>query len=173
MTPASRRRRNCSRLMMPWEAHSRWSGLFHGFVDIQGLFKILPGKSPSGSDHGEPVGTGILVGFGGFITSSLDRNPYSSQPVWWQAAWAQYLQFSPQRPLRGVDDGAEIHMVAAEVLLEPSGFLLEFGQVLGQKVLDFRVFRFQPVPSMIRSVSSRSASIFNDLIPSGIICLSL
>ena len=52
----------------------------------------------------------------------------------------------PAAAAPGVDDGAEIHMVAAEVLLEPSGFLLEFGQVLGQKVLDFRVFRFQPVP---------------------------
>ena len=80
----------------------------------------------------------------------------------------------PAAAAPGVDDGAEIYMGAAEVFLEPAGFLLELCQRLGQQLLDFRVLRLQPVPSYdLRSVSARSASIFNDLIPSGIIWLSL
>ena len=42
----------------------------------------------------------------------------------------------------GVDDGTEIHVVAAEMGLQPAGFFLEFGQGLGQKILDFRVGLF-------------------------------
>ena len=80
----------------------------------------------------------------------------------------------PAAAAPGVDDGAEIYMVAAEVFLEPAGFLLELCQGLGQQLLDFRVLSLQPVPPMIPiGQRARSASIFNDLIPSGIIWLSL
>ena len=119
--------------------------LFHGPVDVQGFFKIFAGQGPSGGDHGKPVGAGVLVGFGGF-----HHFFFGEEAVFFTAGMVAgrlgtvFAVFSTAAA-PGVDDGAEIHMVSAEVLLDPPGFFLEFFQRLGQEFLDFRVFWLQPV----------------------------
>ena len=96
-------------------------------VDGQGLFEIVACQGTAAGNHGEPVGTGVLVRLGGFHDFLFVQEPvFFTAGVMAGGLGAVFAVFAAAAAA-GVDDGTEIHVVAAEMGLQPAGFFLEFG----------------------------------------------
>ena len=157
-----------------WEAHSRWSG-----------FCAFPGRCPGLSQNPYRSGPGRklpgkngwrrhLGRLGHFHNFFFGQKAVFFTVRMMQAAWAQYLQFSPQRPLRALMIVQKSTWLPSEMLLQASSFPLHGLPGAGSAFPCTMASSFcRRYPASIRSATAVSVSFIELVIPSPMVYESL
>ena len=107
--------------------------LFHLFIGIDGPVEVLAGERPAGGHDGEAVGAGILIGFGVADDFLFGQEVVLVDVGMMAGSLRTVFAVLTTAADAAIDDGAEVDVLATEVILQAQGTFLELSEWSGEE----------------------------------------